>query len=503
LPELSSAQAHARKEDAAVADEALTTSAWSLRGLRDTLLLWIPLFLIAAAVLTVTSNVTPITEVQRRLILVGLFVVALLFVLRLFAKRRSIVEWFFNLTALVVAIALAALLPALLFGRSDQVFLFKLLLVLIFSLLPGWLYLQFVVAKGQSLREEFILNLFRLHIDHYGNLPCPPRDSLFYRDWKRIADRKQKEDSQMDDPNDNIYLRKLEAVYGKVVARQPSEERPKGDSLFPVILTTVFLALGWVSVLQPEIWGNWRIFTDLRLSGQPEVPADALRFGFAGAYWFILQMLIRRYFQNDLKTDAYISAAGRIVIVLLLVTAVHAVWPEQFSSRTENALAFMIGVFPQIGLHAIKNLIIFPLKRLIKTLDNKYPLSDLDGLNIWYEARLIEEGIEDMQNLASANLVDLMLHLRVPVERLLDWVDQAHLYLRVADCNDREICRSNLRRLGIRTATDLENVFLPRRQDEGKTTAIRYLTADEEEQQFAEIGRCSRIRQMSMLCGQF
>ena len=68
------------------------------------------------------------------------------------------------------------------------------------------------------------------------------------------------------------------------------------------------------------------------------------------------------------------------------------------------------------------------------SLEADYPLSQLDGLNIWYEARLLEEGIEDMQNLVSANLVDVMLHSRVPVGRLVDWLDQAHLFLHLAPC---------------------------------------------------------------------
>ena len=50
-------------------------------------------------------------------------------------------------------------------------------------------------------------------------------------------------------------------------------------------------------------------------------------------------------------------------------------------------------------------------------------------MNIWYESRLLEEGIEDMQNLATANIVDVMLRTRIPVDRLVDWIDQAYLYL--------------------------------------------------------------------------
>jgi hypothetical protein len=32
-------------------------------------------------------------------------------------------------------------------------------------------------------------------------------------------------------------------------------------------------------------------------------------------------------------------------------------------------------------------------------------------------------------SLATANFVDVILHTRVPVGRLVDWVDQPHLYL--------------------------------------------------------------------------
>ena len=69
------------------------------------------------------------------------------------------------------------------------------------------------------------------------------------------------------------------------------------------------------------------------------------------------------------------------------------------------------------------------LRVFVPQLTPDYPLNQLDGLNVWYEARLEEEGIEDMQNLATANLVDVILHTRVPVGRLVDWIDQAQLYL--------------------------------------------------------------------------
>jgi hypothetical protein len=63
-----------------------------------------------------------------------------------------------------------------------------------------------------------------------------------------------------------------------------------------------------------------------------------------------------------------------------------------------------------------------------------------------------------------------MLHTRMPISRLVDWIDQSFLYLRVGNGNGRSATtdteaadesgdRKLLRRYGIRTATDLLNTF--------------------------------------------
>ena len=82
-----------------------------------------------------------------------------------------------------------------------------------------------------------------------------------------------------------------------------------------------------------------------------------------------------------------------------------------------------------VALQALQRAAAALLGVVVPTVTADYPLNQIDGLDLWYEARLLEEGVEDMQNLTTANLVDVMLHTRVPVARLVDWVDQAHLYL--------------------------------------------------------------------------
>jgi len=116
-------------------------------------------------------------------------------------------------------------------------------------------------------------------------------------------------------------------------------------------------------------------------------------------------------------------------------------------------------VFPQLGVQMLKTGVGKLGKRMLQNLERRYPLSELDGLSVWDEARLAEEGIEDLQGLTTANLVDVLLHTRVPVARLVDWLDQAFLYLRLPDGEDGKAVRGRLRSLGIRGATDLERVW--------------------------------------------
>ena len=94
-------------------------------------------------------------------------------------------------------------------------------------------------------------------------------------------------------------------------------------------------------------------------------------------------------------------------------------------------IAFVIGFFPQAGLQLVIDSVQRPLGRFIPKLRTEHPLSGFDGLNIWDQTRLGEEGIEDMQTLSSANFVDLMLKTRAPLARLVDWMDQAFLALHI------------------------------------------------------------------------
>jgi hypothetical protein len=374
-------------------------------------------------------------------------------------RRTRACQW-----AMLACAVLAILLPTALLQPHSQLFLLKIAVAGLLGFIPGWLYLQFIKFKGRSLYDEFVLNLFRLHIDETRNLPAPPTHTSYYLPW-RSEHNKLRTNS-----TDNLYRRKFEAVYGRhsVSTRGLLAElrigRDRTETFSPVLLATVLLCIGWVLVVQPEVFRGFDLLGGRQPSGRPTVPYDALRFGFIGAYWFILQDLVRRYFRDDLKTGAYISASVRVIIVTLVVATVGLL--PLGSTRQQEILAFFIGIFPQIGVQALKAGLTKAFGGLVPTMRSDYPLSDLDGLSIWDQARLLEEGIEDMQNLVSANLVDVMLRTRVPITRLMDWLDQAFLALRLPASSKAFSPMKRLRGIGIRSATDLERIWKSHLKDD-------------------------------------
>jgi hypothetical protein len=416
---------------------------------------------------------------------------------RAWLRRKAVAAWMNVLIAVTVGVtaATAGLLaqkhwP---YPQTWGVSALKFFALWCLSFLPGWLYVRFIGMRAKALWNEYVLNLHRLGWDRPQSLPEPPPTSEFHDRWK------QARHPQLD--GGTIYQQKFEAYYGRDVTRaaikdrqsstpdetqtdhsgHDEEYRVSGESLFPVFLATAVLAVGWSAVL-------W----DTRFVSAPDGVWDVLKYGFIGAYAFVTGMLIRRFYQSDLRPSAYASAVLRIILVLLIVAVLHQVIGSTaaIANHAELAVAFVIGFFPLVGIQFLQRTTSKVLHLVVPPISSEYPLDQLDGLNLWYDARLAEEGVEDMQNLTTMNLVDVILHTRVPPGRLVDWTDQAFLLIHL-DKTDRSeledlrreqskrqpkredgaatqaqpcaesgaVARLSLRRVGIRTATDLLKAF--------------------------------------------
>ncbi|WP_460351730.1 hypothetical protein [Actinoallomurus acanthiterrae] len=338
--------------------------------------------------------------------------------------------------------------------------------IFVLAFLPGWMFLRFLQGRAGALWDEYVIHLHRLQWDRPRNLPRPPQASTFYDRW--LADGGPAVTGFR-----SIYQEKFDAYYGRSISKSVQEpgRRVRPETLFPVYLTTFVLAVCWTALL----WDHHARFALNEPASESLRPM--LAFAFLGAYLFVIQMLIRRFYQNDLKSSAYLSAVLRIATALILAAAVYPILSfHGQGAPVRVAVAFLIGFFPVIGIEFFRQFTAKTLRLAVPSLKVKYPLSDLDGLNIWYEARLLEEGIEDMQSLVTANFVDVLLHTRVPAGRLIDWVNQSYLLLHLNTLGDENTLRRRadtsggtegttadvrtvLRSLGIRTATDLLCAF--------------------------------------------
>jgi len=279
---------------------------------------------------------------------------------------------------------------------------------------------------------------------------------LFYL-FGRQQVEKQKEnfyrESMLLDPNvwsrseaENKYNPLLNSVFDS------------GNSPFSVLLlviSTALLVMGWVITLSP-IGPSPTDIPSLIVFFTPDKSPFTL--GFLGVYFFTVNMIYRRYVRADLTPKTYAYITMRLLITVVLVWAISTL--PQFSEGSAletglSAVAFVIGIFPESGLTLIQDYVNkFTSKRIGQDPD-LFSLTKLEGMNLYDQARLLEEGIENIENLAHHNLMELIVRTRIPTPRIIDMFDQAILYLHLGPEDDQNNSRTLLKSLGIRTATDL------------------------------------------------
>jgi hypothetical protein len=256
----------------------------------------------------------------------------------------------------------------------------------------------------------------------------------------------------------------------------------------PIMLSSVLIALGWLLILLPINPGGLADFFTL-VAPQP----SALSFGFLGAYFFALNMVFRRYVRSDLTPKAYSHITVRLLVTTILVWAV-SVLPSLQSNPPSPVLlimAFCIGVVPETATKVIQEFMRKTIGRFSESLDERDPLTNLEGIDLYDRARLSEEGVTNIENLVYHNLIDLLVQTRIPARRLADMVDQAILYLHLrgsaplgqqakgkGDKDTEPITALEyLRSYGVRTATDLVHVW--RTPDEAGTSNFKQVLRDQ------------------------
>jgi hypothetical protein len=344
---------------------------------------------------------------------------------------------FFFLVAMLIAV----------FSEYAPLALRCLFLIFVIFIPPG-LYYLFIATRRESLLNSYVSNLSRL--------------GLFRRGGSKPSANSN--DTTAEEENDRArrihgYIERFEALYGRLppdyvagliaatrapVGNIPSQEFPKAPStssyvdlktMLPVVSAMILSAIGWAIVLPPSLKSS-TLETSWSTALSPDI--SPVSFAFIGSYFFGIQMILRRFVRRDLGPNAYNAISARMILSIIGVWVLQEVATIlSFTSHLEYLyiLAFAIGVFPQM----IWQLITASIKRFkyfsfsLPNLTASMPLSSLEGLSVWHQARLEEEDIENIPNLAMADIVELMLTTKFPPHRIIDWIDQALLRMILGD----------------------------------------------------------------------
>ncbi|MBU1003224.1 MAG: hypothetical protein KKE73_11990 [Proteobacteria bacterium] len=168
-----------------------------------------------------------------------------------------------------------------------------------------------------------------------------------------------------------------------------------------------------------------------------------------GCYVWSIQYIGRRLNALDLTPGAFFTVATRMVFSSFIALAVRHVLMTTESATVLNmlpAVAFFIGMFPQRGLQFLQEKLGPTFNRGQRT--KELPLDMIEGINLFTKTRLAEVDVDNAQNLAEANFVELMLRTPFNPWKILDWIAQAKLYVRIPRAIEE------LRDQGVRTVFD-------------------------------------------------
>ena len=322
-----------------------------------------------------------------------------------------------------------------LLGRSLQMFLITLL-----ASLPGLLYFQYDRQQVTTLRDKYLREIMLLN---------PSVHTV--------------EDAEI------MYGSMVDEISGVVGAS--SRQYYLLGAGRPILLATLLITFGWLLTFLPV--GAIQLNTGPALFDFLTPSKTAIVFAFLGTYFFALNLIFRRYARGDLTPKAYSHIVVRILSSIILVWVISVVANLGGSEANPGPVlllvAFAVGIFPETGVVVLQDAIQKRgLRWIFSTLREQNPITRLEGVNLYDYVRLLEEGVENIENLAHYNLIELLLRSRLPTSRLVDLVDQAILYQHVCMGQDSGKNSSPGQRIdqgleilhsyGIRTATDLVRV---------------------------------------------
>ncbi len=210
------------------------------------------------------------------------------------------------------------------------------------------------------------------------------------------------------------------------------------------------------------------VFAGYEVSEQRGAAANGVQgmmYAGLGAYVAVLYYMVARLYANALSPRFIVTSALRtasavalgwvfgIVGVTAFAGAPAAGAAADSGALAGNAVLFLVGLFHNMAIDSLRN----RARKLFGSASfdaEEVPLTAVEGIDDMTAELLAEHGVATIQHLATSEPGDLCDRTILPLDRVVDWMDQA-LLIRYLKTNIRMS-----RALGIRAATDLAFVHM-------------------------------------------
>ncbi len=197
--------------------------------------------------------------------------------------------------------------------------------------------------------------------------------------------------------------------------------------LVPALLLSVLYWIGFSLGLSTQVPLQYHGFLCRPIGDPFHVKAWLGNPSFAvmGAYTFNTGLLVRRAFMADFTKNVMWACLNRLVISVgfsILLYALPGEW-LQAHLKAGHSLSFAIAFFPQVFFTFLRKQTRNALGGSNETTELEIQL--IQGIDVWKEERLEEEGIESVQNMATMDIFGLLPKVHYPLRTIVDWMDQA------------------------------------------------------------------------------